>query len=169
MEGSGLVPGAVPAPTPAAASVPTAPDPSLLTLAALQRLQLTRRAIEGWLHDAELEEIVKGCYVRVLVDKDKNGRSIAKTYRVSEVIGITKDAEYKLRDLGKTNLHLTLQYGDQISTCKIDHVSNSGFLPVEFETWRSMMNFCHVPLITPEDVLYKLRKVKTYVQLCEQD
>ena len=87
----------------------------------------------------------------------------------AQVIGVVKEAEYMLRDLGKTNLHLTLQYGDQISICKIDHVSNSGFVPAEFETWCSMMSYCKVPLITPEDVLYKLRKVKTYVQLCEQD
>mmetsp|Transcript_78229 Transcript_78229/g.131335 ORF Transcript_78229/g.131335 Transcript_78229/m.131335 type:complete len:122 (+) Transcript_78229:2-367(+) len=118
-----------------------------------------------FIDDPEVEEIVKGCFVRVLVDK----KTKDKVYRLSEVVGITYDSKYTLGDYGKTDKHMTLQYGDQISTCKIDHISNSVFSESEFNNFVTMMNACGVPMLTEQDVLYKLRKVKTYIQLCEQD
>uniref|UniRef100_A0A7S4FHQ1 Plus3 domain-containing protein n=1 Tax=Eutreptiella gymnastica TaxID=73025 RepID=A0A7S4FHQ1_9EUGL len=131
----------------------------------IRRLQLTRKAMEMFIDDPEVEEIVKGCFVRVLVDK----KTKDKVYRLSEVVGITYDSKYTLGDYGKTDKHMTLQYGDQISTCKIDHISNSVFSESEFNNFVTMMNACGVPMLTEQDVLYKLRKVKTYIQLCEQD
>eukprot|EP01001_Neometanema_parovale_P012821 NODE_9143_length_660_cov_132.327747_g8879_i0.p1 GENE.NODE_9143_length_660_cov_132.327747_g8879_i0~~NODE_9143_length_660_cov_132.327747_g8879_i0.p1 ORF type:complete len:171 (-),score=35.75 NODE_9143_length_660_cov_132.327747_g8879_i0:148-591(-) len=140
-----------------------------VTIHHIARLQLTRRAMEAWLKDDEIEEIVKGCYVRVLVDKEKGCEGSAKVYRLSEVVGLTTDAEYKLSDGGKTSTYLTLQYGDQISTCKIDHISNSQISLPEFEAWQSMMAHCGIPALSVYDVIYKLRKTKTYIRLCLEE
>jgi len=136
-----------------------------ISLQHLRRLQLTRKALEMWLDDPELEEVVKGCYVRVLVNK----KTKDKVYKLSEVVGINTDEKYHLGDYGKTDKHLTLQYGDQISTCKIDHISNTPFSETEFENLLAVLDACGVPLLQLQDVTYKLRKVKTYIKLCEED
>eukprot|EP00667_Euglena_gracilis_P029089 EG_transcript_37989 len=135
------------------------------TLPQIRRLQLTRRALELWLDDPEVEEVVKGCYVRVLVDK----RPKDKVYKLSEVVGITADEKYSLGEYGKTDKHLVVQYGDQICTCKIDHISNTPFTEVEYANLRSVNEHSGVPTPQVQDVLYKLRKVKTYIRLCTED
>eukprot|EP01004_Peranema_trichophorum_P010091 NODE_8847_length_641_cov_38.164093_g8222_i0.p1 GENE.NODE_8847_length_641_cov_38.164093_g8222_i0~~NODE_8847_length_641_cov_38.164093_g8222_i0.p1 ORF type:complete len:181 (-),score=26.80 NODE_8847_length_641_cov_38.164093_g8222_i0:45-587(-) len=132
----------------------------------VRKLQLTRKALSAWMDDPEVEEIIKGSYVRVIMEKQKGG---GVAYRIAEVMGMTTDIEYKLNSYGKTNKYLILQYGDQVSICKVDRISNNLIGPPEFDAWLAMMEICGVPVLTSGDASYKLRKVKTYIELCQQD
>eukprot|EP00992_Anisonema_acinus_P008756 TRINITY_DN4901_c0_g1_i1.p1 TRINITY_DN4901_c0_g1~~TRINITY_DN4901_c0_g1_i1.p1 ORF type:complete len:182 (+),score=22.27 TRINITY_DN4901_c0_g1_i1:56-601(+) len=127
-----------------------------LTLEVLRRIVLTRRAVEAWIgtDDPEVDEVLRGCYVRVLVNKGAQGE---RTYRLQEVTGRT--------DAGAL---LTL-YGDQAGPCRIDHISNAFLTQSELSSWLTMMDYCGSAVPTAHAVLDKLRQIKTYIQYCEAD
>lgn len=135
-----------------------------LSLQELSKLRLGRETLERWIAEPELEEIIRGCYVRILVG-EKRGQRV---YRICVVKGIeTKDANgplaaYKFGE-AETDKHLQLEYGNVTKTFKMDYVSNADFTTEEFTEWLTQMQRTSQPILTGKDVERKVKRIKAFV------
>mmetsp|Transcript_40413 Transcript_40413/g.72278 ORF Transcript_40413/g.72278 Transcript_40413/m.72278 type:complete len:487 (-) Transcript_40413:209-1669(-) len=137
---------------------------SIISLKDLSKLRLGRETLERWISEPELEDIVKGCFVRILVGEKKGER----VYRICVVKGVEdkdKDgalAMYKFGEI-ETNKHLQLEYGNVTKTFKMDYVSNAEFSQDEFNEWLRQMQRTNQAILTSKDVDRKVKRIKAFV------
>ena len=84
-------------------------------------MRLTRSKLERWCHLPLFDNVVIGCFVRLLI-----GQNGDKTvYRVAEVIGVQEGN--KIYNLGKTrtNKTLKLRYAHQVMYIRFLYINSS--------------------------------------------
>lgn len=124
----------------------------------LEKMRLTRSKLERWCHLPLFDNVVIGCFVRLLI-----GQNGDKTvYRVAEVIGVQEGN--KIYNLGKTrtNKTLKLRYAHQERPFRMEFVSQQPFTDSEFTKWRedTMMAGINIPSI--QDAEEKKRQIEKF-------
>ncbi|KAF5398874.1 RNA polymerase-associated protein RTF1 [Paragonimus heterotremus] len=97
----------------------------------LSRIRLSRFKIEKWVHMPFFDDLIKGCFVRINIGLNQG----VPVYRCAEVVDVLETP--KIYDLGdtRTNKGVVVRVGKDQSTFRLAFVSNSEFLPSEFESW----------------------------------
>eukprot|EP00108_Taenia_solium_P001765 TsM_000121500 transcript=TsM_000121500 gene=TsM_000121500 len=108
----------------------------ITTLEQLSKIRLSRFKLEKWVHMPFFDSLVKGCFVRIHIGQRRN----FPVYRCGEIVDVKEVA--KPYDLGKTrtNKGIVIRLGKDQHTFRLMFVSNSEFLPVEFESWKKYSN-----------------------------
>ncbi|VDM04964.1 unnamed protein product [Schistocephalus solidus] len=114
------------------------------TLDQLSKIRLSRYRFERWVHMPFFDELVKGCFARINIGLSQG----VPVYRCGEIVDVVETA--KTYDLGNTrqnadlavlapdratNKGIVLRVGKDQHTFRLVFVSNSEFLPAEFESW----------------------------------
>uniref|UniRef100_A0A0X3PUE6 Plus3 domain-containing protein n=1 Tax=Schistocephalus solidus TaxID=70667 RepID=A0A0X3PUE6_SCHSO len=101
------------------------------TLDQLSKIRLSRYRFERWVHMPFFDELVKGCFARINIGLSQG----VPVYRCGEIVDVVETA--KTYDLGntRTNKGIVLRVGKDQHTFRLVFVSNSEFLPAEFESW----------------------------------
>lgn len=89
----------------------------------LGRIQLRRDQLKQWIYAPFFDQVVVGCYVRIL-NGDDNGRAV---YRVAEIVDVREANEiYSLDRMNTswTNKVFNLRYGAKEFVFRLDSVSN---------------------------------------------
>ncbi|KAF6779547.1 hypothetical protein AHF37_00900 [Paragonimus kellicotti] len=97
----------------------------------LSRIRLSRFKIEKWVHMPFFDDLIKGCFVRINIGLNQG----VPVYRCAEVVDVLETP--KIYDLGdtRTNKGVVVRVGKDQSTFRLAFVSNSEFLPSEFDSW----------------------------------
>ena len=131
-----------------------------VTIKQLSKLRLGRESLEKWINEKDFEEIIQGCFVRVLLG-EKQGKRL---YRIAVIRGVqNSDAVYKIGDSFTTKL-LVLNSGNAHKTFKMDFISNGDFTADEYKEWQEQMQKCGLPPLTTKDVDRKIKHIKSFVQ-----
>ncbi|BHF60790.1 RNA polymerase-associated protein rtf1 [Sparganum proliferum] len=101
------------------------------TLEQLSKIRLSRYRFERWVHMPFFDELVKGCFARINIGLSQG----VPVYRCGEIVDVVETP--KTYDLGntRTNKGIVLRVGKDQHTFRLAFVSNSEFLPAEFESW----------------------------------
>lgn len=115
----------------APASTPHEPE-VIKTRNELNAIRLSRHKMEKFVHLPFFDRVVNGCFVRIGIGNNSNGRPV---YRVAEVVGVYETA--KIYQLGstRTNKGLKLKHGGQERVFRLEFVSNQEFSESEFQKW----------------------------------
>ncbi|CAH8608843.1 unnamed protein product [Dicrocoelium dendriticum] len=108
------------------------PEEELVSsLEQLSRIRLSRFKMEKWVHMPFFSDLVRGCFVRINIGLNQG----VPVYRCAEIVDIVETP--KIYDLGdtRTNKGMVVRIGKDQSTFRLAFVSNSEFLPSEFESW----------------------------------
>ncbi|KER23421.1 hypothetical protein T265_08694 [Opisthorchis viverrini] len=108
------------------------PEESLVSsVEQLSRIRLSRFKLEKWVHMPFFDSLVKGCFVRINIGLNQG----VAVYRCAEIVDIIETP--KIYDLGetRTNKGMVVRVGKDQGTFRLAFVSNSDFLPAEFESW----------------------------------
>ncbi|VDO04732.1 unnamed protein product [Rodentolepis nana] len=136
------------------------------TLEQLMQVRLTRDRLETWVHYPFFDELVKGCFVRIHVGV----QSDVPIYRISEIVNVKEMS--KPYDLGKTrtNKGLVLRRGKDEHTFRIMFVSNSRFLPQEFESFKRIAAQTGMRLPTMDFIAKKYREIQKAINepVCDE-
>lgn len=114
------------------------PHPELQHLNLLRLSRSTVVRLQTHFSVEQLERVVTGCFVRVLLETAEGGEQL---YRVARVSGTTIGEEYSGYSFSdeKTTVHLNLDVpqalGHSTSQIQLNSISNSDFLREEFEQW----------------------------------
>nr|CDS28316.1 RNA polymerase associated protein RTF1 [Hymenolepis microstoma] len=136
------------------------------TLEQLMQVRLTRDRLETWVHYPFFDELVKGCFVRIHVGVQRD----VPIYRISEIVSVKEMS--KPYDLGKTrtNKGLVLRRGKDEHTFRIMFVSNSRFLPQEFESFKRIAARTGMKLPTMDFIAKKYREIQKAINepICDE-
>ncbi|THD26144.1 RNA polymerase associated protein RTF1 [Fasciola hepatica] len=106
------------------------------TVQDLSRIRLSRFKLEKWVHMPFFDDLIKGCFVRIHIGLNQG----VPIYRCAEIVDVVETP--KIYDLGdtRTNKGVVLRVGRDQSTFRLAFVSNSEFLPSEFDSWMRRIN-----------------------------
>jgi len=124
----------------------------------LEKIRLTRDAIEKWCHMQSFQVEVKGFFVRFLVGPGDDGRSV---YRVCEITGLTPESAttYKIQDT-PFNQQALLRHGGSTRAFNLDRISNGPFTDREFDRWVAQCATEKVPLPKKAEINQKAAKLE---------
>ncbi len=112
----------------------------------LERVRLSRNKLEKWCHLPFFAKVVSGCFVRIGIGQNNEGRPV---YRVGEILEVVEGP--KIYQLGRcrTNKILKLRHAHNERTFRMEFVSNEGFQESEFQKWREdvMMGGMSLPTL----------------------
>ncbi|KAK7449230.1 RNA polymerase-associated protein rtf1 [Stygiomarasmius scandens] len=134
-------------------------DNEPITMTDLENIRLTRGHLVKHCMAPWFEEYVRGAWVRYLIGNE-NGQPV---YRICEITGLTDSKPYKI-DGVPFDKHAELKHGNATRTFPFDRVSNSGFLPREYERLTKTYNSESIKLPTKAVVERKraeLRRLET--------
>nr|CDS22781.1 RNA polymerase associated protein RTF1 [Echinococcus granulosus] len=131
----------------------------ITTLEQLSKIRLSRFKLEKWVHMPFFDNLVKGCFVRIHIGQCRN----VPVYRCGEIIDVKEMA--KPYDLGKTrtNKGIVIRLGKDQHTFRLMFVSNSEFLPVEFESWKKYSNQAGIKPPTTSFIAQKTAEIHKYL------
>ncbi|KAM7539942.1 hypothetical protein Aperf_G00000042685 [Anoplocephala perfoliata] len=138
----------------------------ITTLEQLMQIRLTRERLEKWVHYPFFDELVKGCFVRIHIGVVRD----VPVYRCGEIVDVKEMAKpYDLGDT-RTNKGLVLRLGKDQHTFRIMFVSNSKFLPREFESWKRISNQAGVKLPTTDFIARKYQEIQRTINepICDE-
>ncbi|MCP9264451.1 RNA polymerase-associated protein RTF1-like protein [Dirofilaria immitis] len=105
-------------------------------LADLSRIRLSRFKISRIVHAPFFNKTVIGCFVRIGIGKNKEGRSV---YRAAQVLDVVETAKVYQLENTRTNKGLKLKHGGEERVYRLEFVSNSEFTNQEFSKWYDAM------------------------------
>ncbi|XP_044728263.1 RNA polymerase-associated protein RTF1 homolog [Chrysoperla carnea] len=115
----------------APASTPHEPE-VIKTRIELNSIRLSRHKMEKFVHLPFFDRVVTGCFVRIGIGNNSNGRPV---YRVAEVVGVYETAKVYQLGSTRTNKGLKLKHGGQEKVFRLEFVSNQEFSESEFQKW----------------------------------
>ena len=99
----------------------------------MERVRLSRNKLEKWCHLPFFPKLVGGCFVRIGIGQNNDGRPI---YRVGEILEVVDGPKIYVLGRCRTNKILKLRHAHQERTFRMEFVSNEGFQDNEFQKWR---------------------------------
>jgi RNA polymerase-associated protein RTF1 len=96
-------------------------------------VRLSRNKLEKWCHLPFFAKVVNGCFVRIGIGQNNDGRPI---YRVGEILEVVEGPKIYVLGRCRTNKILRLRHAHQERTFRMEFVSNEGFQEAEFLKWR---------------------------------
>ncbi|THU95934.1 plus-3-domain-containing protein [Dendrothele bispora CBS 962.96] len=133
----------------------------------LENIRLTRGHLAKHCMAPWFEEYVKGAWVRYLIGNE-SGQPV---YRICEIVGLSDSKPYKIDGVA-FDKHAELKHGKASRTFPLDRVSNSGFLPKEYERLTKTYNSESIKLPTKavaERKRAELRRLETQPMTEETD
>ncbi|KAF9363730.1 hypothetical protein BGX34_003458 [Mortierella sp. NVP85] len=129
----------------------------------LNNIRLGRDRLEKWCYSPFFKDTVVGCFVRLSLGPDSNRQPV---YRITEIIGVSKQTKIYQVGSTMTNLTLTLKHGKAEKGFTMDIISNGAFTEDEFRRYESVMRAEKIDLVTQEHVENKRKDIdhaKEYV------
>uniref|UniRef100_A0A914RSY7 Plus3 domain-containing protein n=1 Tax=Parascaris equorum TaxID=6256 RepID=A0A914RSY7_PAREQ len=114
-------------------------------LADIQRIRLSRYKLAKFVHAPFFTKTVVGCFVRIGIGKNKEGRSVYRVDRgddvgvAAQVLDVVETAKVYQLETTRTNKGLKLKHGKDERVYRLEFVSNSPFTEHEFMKWRDAM------------------------------
>ncbi|XP_041352904.1 RNA polymerase-associated protein RTF1 homolog [Gigantopelta aegis] len=123
----------------------------------INKCRISRHKIEKWCHMPFFKRTIVGCYVRIGIGNNSEGRAV---YRIAEVLDVVETA--KIYQLGstRTNKGLKLRHGAAERVYRLEFVSNQDFSDAEFYKWKEAMALGGIPIPTLEDVQKKVQEIQ---------
>jgi len=137
-----------------ASSRSRSPSPSKRTVTItkpeeLEKARLSRNKLERWCHLPQFGKIVAGCFVRIGIGQDAQGKS---TYRVAEIMDTCETAKVYQIGRARTNKGLKLRHGQQERTFRMEFVSNNTFTDSEFDKWKETVMLAGMALPSTKEL-----------------
>uniref|UniRef100_A0A8R1Y013 Plus3 domain-containing protein n=1 Tax=Onchocerca volvulus TaxID=6282 RepID=A0A8R1Y013_ONCVO len=118
-------------------------------LADLSRIRLSRFKISRIVHAPFFNKTVIGCFVRIGIGKNKEGRSV---YRAAQILDVVETAKVYQLENTRTNKGLKLKHGEEERVYRLEFVSNSEFTSQEFNKWYDAMKSNNLAILTIDQV-----------------
>ncbi|VDO43202.1 unnamed protein product, partial [Onchocerca flexuosa] len=118
-------------------------------LADLSRIRLSRFKISRIVHAPFFNKTVIGCFVRIGIGKNKEGRSV---YRAAQILDVVETAKVYQLENTRTNKGLKLKHGEEERVYRLEFVSNSEFTNQEFNKWYDAMKSNNLAILTIDQV-----------------
>ncbi|OZC06039.1 Plus-3 domain protein [Onchocerca flexuosa] len=109
-------------------------------------------------HAPFFNKTVIGCFVRIGIGKNKEGRSV---YRVkfnyipncaAQILDVVETAKVYQLENTRTNKGLKLKHGEEERVYRLEFVSNSEFTNQEFNKWYDAMKSNNLAILTIDQV-----------------
>lgn len=123
----------------------------------LEPIRLSRFKIERFLFLPHFRQVVTGCFVRIGIGQNSEGKSV---YRCTEITDVVETAKVYSIGKNRTNYGLKLKFGKQERVFRLEFISNSPLLPNEFEKWKATIDENNMNLPTRDYVASKSAEVK---------
>ena len=123
----------------------------------LEPIRLSRFKMERFVFLPIFRELVRGCFVRIGIGQNPEGRSV---YRCTEIVDVVETQ--KVYNVGKarTNTGLKLKFGKQERVFRLAFISNSPLHPTEFDKWKATCEDQGIPLPTKDFVQAKTEEIR---------
>ncbi|KAL3985941.1 Plus-3 domain family protein [Acanthocheilonema viteae] len=118
-------------------------------LADLARIRLSRFKISKIVHAPFFNKTVIGCFVRIGIGRNKEGRSV---YRAAQILDVVETAKVYQLENTRTNKGLKLKHGEEERVYRLEFVSNSEFTNHEFNKWYDAMKSNNLAILTIDQV-----------------
>uniref|UniRef100_A0A0R3RGF5 Plus3 domain-containing protein n=1 Tax=Elaeophora elaphi TaxID=1147741 RepID=A0A0R3RGF5_9BILA len=118
-------------------------------LADLARIRLSRFKISKIVHAPFFNKTVIGCFVRIGIGRNKEGRSV---YRAAQILDVVETAKVYQLENTRTNKGLKLKHGEEERVYRLEFVSNSEFTSHEFNKWYDAMKSNNLAILTIDQV-----------------
>ncbi|CAG9533374.1 unnamed protein product [Cercopithifilaria johnstoni] len=118
-------------------------------LADLARIRLSRFKISKIVHAPFFNKTVIGCFVRIGIGRNKDGRSV---YRAAQILDVVETAKVYQLENTRTNKGLKLKHGEEERVYRLEFVSNSEFTSHEFNKWYEAMKSNNLAILTLDQV-----------------
>nr|CRZ25129.1 Bm3560 [Brugia malayi] len=118
-------------------------------LADLARIRLSRFKISRIVHAPFFNKTVIGCFVRIGIGRNKEGRSV---YRAAQILDVVETAKVYQLENTRTNKGLKLKHGEEERVYRLEFVSNSEFTNHEFNKWYDAMKSNNLSILTIDQV-----------------
>uniref|UniRef100_A0A915PV57 Plus3 domain-containing protein n=1 Tax=Setaria digitata TaxID=48799 RepID=A0A915PV57_9BILA len=118
-------------------------------LADLSRIRLSRFKISKIVHAPFFNKTVIGCFVRIGIGRNKEGRSV---YRAAQILDVVETAKVYQLENTRTNKGLKLKHGKEERVYRLEFVSNSEFTDHEFNKWYDAMKSNNLAILTIDQV-----------------
>ncbi|VDN06337.1 unnamed protein product [Thelazia callipaeda] len=131
-------------------------------LADLSRIRLSRFKISKFVHAPFFNKTVIGCFVRIGIGRNKEGRSV---YRAAQILDVVETAKVYQLESTRTNKGFKLKHGKEERVYRLEFVSNSDFTVQEFNKWHEAMKSNNLAILTIDQVEKKeadIRKAVNY-------
>ncbi|VDK59098.1 unnamed protein product [Anisakis simplex] len=123
----------------------------------IQRIRLSRFKLANFVHAPFFSKTVIGCFVRIGIGKNKEGRSV---YRAAQIMDVVETAKVYQLESTRTNKGLKLKHGKDERVYRLEFVSNSPFTDSEFIKWLDATKAAKIPVITIDHVEKKEADIK---------
>ncbi|KAH8350707.1 hypothetical protein KR084_004676, partial [Drosophila pseudotakahashii] len=126
-------------------------EPRVTTREELSRAVITRKALVDILDKPILKETAVGCFVR---------QNVGQSYVVYQIEDVLQGEDDYQADSKRTNMIMSLKFGSERRTARMDVVSNQPIEPKEFLLWLEAHKRDHLMLPTLFDVAKKQGDIK---------
>ncbi|EJW85809.1 plus-3 domain-containing protein [Wuchereria bancrofti] len=104
---------------------------------------------ERIVHAPFFNKTVIGCFVRIGIGRNKEGRSV---YRAAQILDVVETAKVYQLENTRTNKGLKLKHGEEERVYRLEFVSNSEFTSHEFNKWYDAMKSNNLSILTIDQV-----------------
>ncbi|AAZ11682.1 Plus-3 domain/Zinc finger, C3HC4 type (RING finger), putative [Trypanosoma equiperdum] len=140
----------------------------------LKKLQLFRTTLVNFIEWKNFEEVVRGCYVRVLLEmrSEDMRRDNSDHYYIACVRGARRGPKYSgfSADMACTEWHIVIELPPCFratqngNVVQLNSISNSPFRPAEYQQWVEMTCEAGVPFLNPSQIQFRLDMLEEHKQ-----
>lgn len=123
----------------------------------LEPIRLSRFKMERFVHLPIFKRLVTGCFVRIGIGQNPEGKSV---YRCTEIVDVVETSKVYQMGKQRTNSGLKLKFGKQERVFRLEFISNSALMPSEFEKWKYTCQDLEMPMPTKDFVQAKADEIK---------